>query len=775
MRHTRTRYVLALAITGFVALVQFVILSDEILARRQQVAIVSLADDQRTLAVEIASLASAYVDASTDARPDLRVRLRTDIVALRRAQDELGDPTYAANPRGWPSAAVRQLFDGSPFDVAARTREYVRRAIRLIDAPERALERRNDDLIYLENVGSDLAYRYRAVVAAYVADGEAEQRTLLRNEALGLTALLLTLLLELPLIFRPMEAELERNVQRLLTEAHKLTDAERAARLGTWEIDVRGGAIEWSQELRRICGLEPAEPPPPLDSFDHPEDEAEIRLALAAARASRRPYRIDHRIRTRAGETRWVREQVRVVVDHDGRPKRLLGTAFDITDRRRAEEDLYRQAHHDALTGLPNRRLLRDRLVAAIAAAATSGRYVAVMYADLDRFKSVNDSLGHETGDLLLQATAARLLACVREEDTVARTGGDEFVIVIGGEDAAAALETAARIIAACEIAHRIGEVDLVAPLSIGIAVYPDDGTDADALMRAADTAMYRAKNEGGSRARATVGDDRNHYERLGLETELRHAIAHDELVVHYQPIVARDGETLGFEALVRWQHPRHGLLGPDRFIGIAEESGLIIGLGEWVLRTASADIEALQDRAHAVRLAVNVSSRQFRDPGFERSVATILRATGFDAGLLTLEITESVVMYDVERAIETMQALKASRVRISIDDFGTGYSSLAYLKRFPLDTLKIDRQFVRDLPEASDVAIVESIVTLAHNLGLRVVAEGVETEGQRALLVALSCDALQGYAIGRPMAAADLPAWLAAHRHTLLPAPCAR
>jgi len=499
-RTTRARYVLALVITGVVALVQFGVLSDEILARRQQIAIVSLASDQRTLAVEIASLASAYVDASSDARPDIHERLREAIVALGEADSELGDPNFTANPRGWPSPAVRQLFEGSPFEVSARTHEFARRAARLLDAPPRALVRRNEDLIYLANVGSDLAFRYKAVVAAYIADGEAEQRNLLVHEALGLAALLLTLLLELPLIFRPMEVELERHMQRLLAEANKLIDAERAAHLGTWEVDVRSGATSWSQELRRICEIEGHESPPPFETFDHPAEPAALRAALHLARSSQRPYRIDHRILTRRGETRWVQEQVRFVVDASGMPLRLLGTAFDITDRKRAEDELFHQAHHDALTGLPNRRLLRDRLVETLERASANGRPVALMYADLDRFKIVNDSLGHVTGDLLLQATATRLLACLREGDMVARTGGDEFVVVIAGEDSAAAAAIAARIVAACDAAHTIGGIELFAPLSVGLAIYPRDGSDADSLMRAADTAMYRAKDEGGSR-----------------------------------------------------------------------------------------------------------------------------------------------------------------------------------------------------------------------------------------------------------------------------------
>ncbi len=402
----------------------------------------------------------------------------------------------------------------------------------------------------------------------------------------------------------------------------------------------------------------------------------------------------------------------------------------------------------------------------AIATARARHLTVTLLYADLDRFKIINDSLGHVAGDLLLQATASRLLTCVGERGTVARTGGDEFVVVLPGtEDTHETNLLAQSIVDASRQSHAIDGVDIFAPLSIGIAEFPRDGRDTDTLMRAADAAMYRAKDEGGARTHAYAETDASEREeRLGLETQLRRAIASDELVLHYQPIVTCDGETTTLEALVRWQHPTLGLLGPDRFIHIAEESGLIYDLGAWVLRTASAEVGALRthDR-RSLRLAVNVSTRQFRERGYGESVVAILHETGFDPSRLDLEITESVVMHDVERAIETMRALRASRIRISVDDFGTGHSSLAYLQRFPIDTLKIDRRFTRDLPaSASDVAIVESIVTLAHNLGLRVIAEGIETRAQFDLLERKRCDEMQGFFISRPLAARDLATWLA-------------
>ncbi|GAC1624579.1 MAG: hypothetical protein NVS4B5_16630 [Vulcanimicrobiaceae bacterium] len=763
----RARYLLALAITALVAVAQFAILFDEIYAQRQQSRVVDVASTQRTLSVEIASLASALVDASDDERPDVGSRLRADVDLLVTNERDLTDEKSATNPRGWPPASVRAMFAGGDYVVSNRTRDFARHAIRLLATPRHDLVRRNDDLIFLSNVGPDLAYRYGAIVAAYLDDGHAQRNALLVHESLGLVALLVTLILELPLIFTPLEAELERQVRALVTDAYKRSGAERIAHLGTWERDVVTGRVDWSDELRRICMLEPSEPTPDsFVEFDHPGETPSVVRALATARQSQRPYRIDHRIRTRSGETRWVHESVEFVHHEDGSIAREFGTAFDVTDRKLAEIELFRQANYDVLTGLPNRRYFRDRVETELEAARAAGTGIALLYVDIDRFKSVNDSLGHATGDDILRHTAARLRVCVRACDVVARTGGDEFIVLVTGlSRPAEAEQSARRIVESCGKVYDIGGSAFYAPLSIGVATFPYDAQDVDGLMRGADRAMYEAKQGGGGRyASFNRSGTRPDFDRFALETQLRGSLERDELVVHYQPIVGSDGRTIALEALVRWQHPEHGLLGPDRFISIAEETGLIHAIGTFVLARASAFVRTLQTGEHAgLRLAVNVSSRQFRDRAYATSVGKALARTNFDASLLDLEITESTVMHDIESAIATMHALKAMQVRISIDDFGTGFSSLAYLRRFPIDTLKIDRTFVRELPgNASDAAIVESIVGLARNLRLGVVAEGIETVEQAELLIALRCSELQGYFFSRPMPTGDVAAWLA-------------
>jgi diguanylate cyclase (GGDEF)-like protein len=424
----------------------------------------------------------------------------------------------------------------------------------------------------------------------------------------------------------------------------------------------------------------------------------------------------------------------------------------------RNTEALERQASHDALTGLANRHLLTDRLEQALIFARRAQRVTGVLVLDLDRFKTVNDSLGHSHGDLLLQAVAQRLSDCVRQGDTVARLGGDEFVLVLSDmADVGDIVPVAQKILHTLSLPVRIGGQDLSASTSLGISVFPRDGASADALLRQADTAMYRAKARGGN-AMAFFTPEMNEetVERLRVEAGLRRALEQDGLRLHFQPIVdAVTGRILSAEALLRWQDPEAGLVSPLRFIPIAEETGLIVPIGDWVLREACARARAWQLAGLGeVPVAVNLSARQFSSLGLDASVAAALAATGCPAALLQLEITESMVMAQPEQALATMLRLKAMGVQLSIDDFGTGYSSLSHLKRFPVNKLKIDRSFVQDIEtDPNDAAIVDAILVLAKKLGLRTVAEGVETEGQVAFLAALGCDEYQGYLFGRPCA----------------------
>jgi len=427
----------------------------------------------------------------------------------------------------------------------------------------------------------------------------------------------------------------------------------------------------------------------------------------------------------------------------------------EIAERKQAEQRAQHLADHDALTGLPNRRLLEDRLTQALALSYRNREQTAVMFVDLDRFKTINDSLGHATGDVLLKEVAGRLVAQLRDGDTICRIGGDEFVVVLPEiRRATDAAHVAQKVIEQLSLPTAIEGRELHVTPSIGISVFPEDGRDAETLIRNADAAMYHAKEMG--RANYQFFTDQMNLSasrRLALENDLRRALQKGELRVHYQPIIELKGGCVsGHEALVRWQHPSRGLVQPAEFIQVAEDTGLILKIGEWVLREACRWATFIGvDRG--LQVSVNLSARQFADPRLVDTVARVLKESGLPANLLELEITESTVMQHTDVTAVTFAKLKQLGVSIAIDDFGTGYSSLAYLKRFAVDRLKIDRSFITDVPGDKDhKAIVAAVVALSHALGLKVVAEGVENEAQMEFLQTCRCDFLQGYLAGRPV-----------------------
>jgi diguanylate cyclase (GGDEF)-like protein/PAS domain S-box-containing protein len=469
------------------------------------------------------------------------------------------------------------------------------------------------------------------------------------------------------------------------------------------------------------------------------------------------------RIGTKPGESRWVEIHLRPMIDDDGRGTGALGTLTDVTERRSSEERIRHLAQHDALTGLPNRTLLADRIGSALLHAERAQSQVAILWIDLDKFKSINDTLGHAVGDQLLQAVAKRLVATLRKSDTVARVGGDEFVVVLPGlrntNDAAL---VARNVLAACSKVFPVAGNDLLIGASIGISVFPDDGRDRETLLSNADKAMYQVKESGRNGVQFFTAQMNAAAERrLALETELRAALERREFVLHYQPQIDLATRRLtGMEALVRWQHPTRGIVLPGEFIGLAEDTGLIVPIGQWVLREACERCKAWQEsNGPRVRVAVNLSARQFYQKDLVATVVAVLSETRLAPEFLELEITERAVAQHPERARETLNQLKVIGVRVAIDDFGTGLSSVSTLMRLPVDRLKIDRSFVHGLSvEPEDAAIATAVIHLAHSLGKCVVAEGVETAHEMEFLRAHACDEGQGLLFSKPVTGVDVP-----------------
>lgn len=431
-------------------------------------------------------------------------------------------------------------------------------------------------------------------------------------------------------------------------------------------------------------------------------------------------------------------------------------------ERKEAEKRIIEMATHDALTGLPNRHLLQDRIEQALVHDTRRQKQMAVLFIDLDHFKTINDSLGHDTGDLLLKAVANRLKFCVRTEDTVARQGGDEFIVVLNSiAESLDAAKVAQKILDSLIQPFYIHRHELHIGGSIGIAVFPNDGGNAEALLKNSDVAMYHAKENGRNNYQFFTDElNKSAYERHTLSLDLRYAMERNELIVHYQPVMDMPNHHLyGIEALLRWRHPVHQLISPDKFINLAEETGLIIPIGEWVLKTVCMQIKAWQEQGYyAPRVAINLSARQFRDKDLTTNIARILNETGVDAKYISLEITESMLIDNIEKVVETLNRLDAMGLHISIDDFGTGYSSLSYLKQFPIHTLKIDRSFVRDIvTDKNDRTIVSAIIAMAHSLEMDVVAEGIEIEEQLNFLVGQKCNHYQGYYFSKPVSASEI------------------
>ena len=562
-------------------------------------------------------------------------------------------------------------------------------------------------------------------------------------------------------------ANLQKTMAAMTTTREQLDAALMAGRLALFEVDTERREVRFSMHWLQMLGgpmIETVTPMQELITLTHPEDRPAIARAYRSAMKGRSGgYVVDHRVRDGEGNWLWIESRARVTARRaNGTTIKMVGTNCDITERKENEARLLFQAYHDPLTGLANRTFLHDRLQEMIYRADRQQRTVAVLCLDLDHFKYINDSDGHAAGDQLLRLAAARLTECVRQADVVARLGGDEFAVVLDGplttEDIAAA---AHKILVRVNESIRVGNREYALSTSIGISCYPADGASADELMTRADIAMYSAKEAGRNNFRFfTTKLNTELQEKALLMAGLTSAIANNELSLAYQPRVdCRTAQVVSVEALLRWRHPVMGDIGPIRFIPLAEQTGIIVSLGEWVLRTACAQLRIWRAQGVQLRhIAVNLSMRQLLQDYLVERIAAILHENELEPSSLELEITESMAMQAPDTVINTLTALHRLGVRIALDDFGTGYSSLNHLKRFPIDDLKIDRAFVSGVPvDVEDAAIARAILALARSLGLTPIAEGVETPMQREFLLREGCYDMQGYLYGRPMPAAEL------------------
>ena len=551
----------------------------------------------------------------------------------------------------------------------------------------------------------------------------------------------------------------------------------RATNDAIWDWDIVANTVWWSDSVWTLFGYEKGGgrvEPTWWQERLHPEDRDRISSTIPAfIEGGAKFWSEEYRYRREDGSYALVIDRAFILRDDEGKALRMIGSMMDITARRQAEDRLSYLAYYDALTGLANRTLFEDRLPQALNLAQRNEQMLAVMLLDLDRFKNINDTLGHNTGDLLLRGVAERLTGCLRGSDTVARFAGDGFALLLTQisrkEDAAKiakrtqknALEIAQNILEALKAPFTFDGHELYSTASIGISVYPHDGGEPQALLKNAGAALHAIKEQGGNGYQFYAESmNARAVEQLTFESGLRRALEREEFVLYYQPQVdIISGQILAVEALVRWQSPGLGFVSPGDFIPLAETNGLIVPIGEWTLREACAQNKSWQQEGlPPLRMSVNLSPRQFEQPNLIETVARVLDETGLDANFLEFELTEGSIMKNAERAIATLRKLKEMQIQIAIDDFGSGYSSLSYLKRFPIDRLKIDQSFVRDATsDPTDAAIIMAIITLAQNLRLKVIAEGVETEEQLRFLRLLRCDEMQGWLFSKALPAEAL------------------
>ena len=576
-----------------------------------------------------------------------------------------------------------------------------------------------------------------------------------------------------------------RAVNELCQSKARLAEAQRIAQLGNWEWIVERNLLIWSDETYRIFGLKPNEFLGTLEALleqIHPDDRDLVTRSIESTARNGSPLSMDHRIVLPDDSERIVHQQAEAVVNESGKTIRIAGTIQDISDRKRTEAKIIYLAYHDSLTGLPNRNFFKQSLKKELSHAERHGKMLGLLFLDLDHFKHINDSFGHVAGDQILREVADRITQCVRISDNAGRMDepfSDPCVTRFGGDEFAVMLTDISRIEDAARVAQRLIELlsepfiiethEIFLGASIGITVYPMGGMDADTMLKNADIAMYHAKDSGRNNFQFfTKSMNRMAFERLTLETRLHKGLENDEFRLYYQPqLDIKTGQIIGVEALIRWQQPEMGLVSPLEFIPMAEETGLIVPIGEWVIRTACEQNKAWQIAGYPpVRMAINLSSRQLKQKELIEVVTGTLKETGLDPDWFEMELTETCIMQSQDDPLAMLNHLKSIGIRLSIDDFGIGYSSLSHLKRFPVNTLKIDRSFVKDIPEDTETAaIIRAMIAMAKGLNMKIIAEGVQTEEQLKFLQEQECDWMQGYLFSPPVPGDEMTRFLAEGR----------
>jgi diguanylate cyclase (GGDEF)-like protein/PAS domain S-box-containing protein len=657
-----------------------------------------------------------------NAMPDSMLRVSQDGTVL-----ECRGSSDAMLPLSWAGAKGDKVYELMPAQTAGQIMHYVREVLRTGEM----------HVFECEQYVKDMPCQWEARI---VRSGEYETLVILRNIT---------------------ERKLTEKALKESEERYAL--ASLAANDGLWDWDMKSDEVHYSGRWKAMLGYEEDEIGQGTEEWFkriHPADTEQVKLEISKhLEGTSATFENEHRMMHKNGSYRWMLTRGIAVREDDGTPVRMAGSQTDISLRKRAEEQLVRDAFYDVLTGLPNRGLFMDRLGHALKRLKRlmDGYGFAVLFLDLDRFKVINDSLGHMTGDALLIETAKRLEKCVRPGDTVARLGGDEFVVLFDDvRDAESARAIAERVQSSLSTPFYVNACEIFSSASIGIALSSQDYDRPEDILRDADITMYRAKALGKARVEVFDPSMRAHaVSLLHMETDLRRALEHDEFRVYYQPIVALGTDAImSLEALIRWQHPHQGLVSPAEFIPLAEETGLIVAVGEWVMRKVCADIKEWQaDGSPPIRVAVNISPVQLRRPGFVKTVVRILEETRVGGDCLGMEITENVLLDKSTATIEILNELKGLGIHIILDDFGTGYSSLSYLQHLPIDILKIDRSFVAKLTRDDEQAkIIETIILLGRNLGIDVVAEGIETDEQLERLKSIHCDQGQGFLFSRPI-----------------------